>query len=347
MYNDEWPNGTSSETSAHAKGVVAMDGQSGFWLVHSIPRFPPSPAPGVNYTLPVTGLRYGQTMLCLSFGFDQADPIGRSCPISSSSVSFFTLPLTSAQWQKTPQVKDESAIGIPGGRSALLLKRKKGPIDWAKSQNPARAQRMMITSDAEWELFVLLYFFFRPKNDVNWFADCTFDCLFFSLNQTSFVGSTWYYDLVFSRSIVVAITRCASILEKRPTIKFPTITREISVQTPTILTWKSRSVNDSRHFVKDIDIVVTPLESIIPSWLTYFLYPIICLYFFLPTSGFSTKRSLCSANFRWIKFVMSKIARRFLFSCWSIWSLDKVIDQIKLWERKKKVFLSRMDTWKI
>lgn len=82
MYNDEFPNGTSSETSAHAKGVVAFDGQSGFWLVHSVPRFPPAPdggPPGTkgNYSYPTTGLRYGQTMLCVSLPLHQADLIGK------------------------------------------------------------------------------------------------------------------------------------------------------------------------------------------------------------------------------------------------------------------------------
>ena len=81
MYNDEFPNGTSSATAAHAKGVVAFDGQSGFWLVHSVPRFPPAPdggPPGTkgNYSYPTTGLRYGQTMLCVSLPLHQADLIG-------------------------------------------------------------------------------------------------------------------------------------------------------------------------------------------------------------------------------------------------------------------------------
>lgn len=80
MYNDEFPNGTSSETAAHAKGVVAFDATSGFWLVHSVPRFPPAPGPpsasATNYSFPVTGLRYGQTMLCISLSFSQADLVG-------------------------------------------------------------------------------------------------------------------------------------------------------------------------------------------------------------------------------------------------------------------------------
>ena len=77
MYNDEFPNGTSSETAAHAKGVVAFDGTgTGFWLVHSVPRFPPTPGPNITYSFPATGFRYGQTMLCISLALSQADLIG-------------------------------------------------------------------------------------------------------------------------------------------------------------------------------------------------------------------------------------------------------------------------------
>ena len=75
MYNDETPNGTSSESLAHAKGVVAFDGESGFWMTHSIPRFPPLPKDGYSY--PSTGTRYGQTMLCVSLDFKQADLVGK------------------------------------------------------------------------------------------------------------------------------------------------------------------------------------------------------------------------------------------------------------------------------
>lgn len=82
MYNDEFPNGTSSETAAHAKGVVAFntidDGTvgGGFWMAHSIPRFPPASAPGAQFSFPPTGLKYGQTVLCLSMPVQQANSIG-------------------------------------------------------------------------------------------------------------------------------------------------------------------------------------------------------------------------------------------------------------------------------
>lgn len=77
MYNDEMPNGTSSEAAAHAKGVVAFDAESGFWMTHSVPRYPPAPDDGYSY--PTTGTRYGQTVLCVSLHFKQADLIGKHC----------------------------------------------------------------------------------------------------------------------------------------------------------------------------------------------------------------------------------------------------------------------------
>ncbi len=41
MYNDDTPSGQSaSSTYAHAKGILATDSISGFWIVHSMPGWP-------------------------------------------------------------------------------------------------------------------------------------------------------------------------------------------------------------------------------------------------------------------------------------------------------------------
>ncbi|XP_034486920.1 plancitoxin-1 [Drosophila innubila] len=39
-YNDVFPNGTTFEVGGAAKGVIASDGDTGMWLVHSIPEYP-------------------------------------------------------------------------------------------------------------------------------------------------------------------------------------------------------------------------------------------------------------------------------------------------------------------
>lgn len=74
MYNDEFPNGTKTMARGHTKGVVVMTPQGGFWLVHSVPKYPPNPPDGYSY--PDSGHRYGQSMLCISFPADQAHILG-------------------------------------------------------------------------------------------------------------------------------------------------------------------------------------------------------------------------------------------------------------------------------
>lgn len=75
MYNDEFPNGTKSMTKGHTKGVVLMTVNGGFWLVHSVPMYPPPPEDGYSY--PSSAHRYGQTMLCISLPPDQSHNLGR------------------------------------------------------------------------------------------------------------------------------------------------------------------------------------------------------------------------------------------------------------------------------
>ena len=66
LYNDEHPDGHTSFTDGHTKGVVAFDEKEGFWLVHSVPHFPPNIENNGRYGYPHTGQRYGQSFLCIS-----------------------------------------------------------------------------------------------------------------------------------------------------------------------------------------------------------------------------------------------------------------------------------------
>ena len=74
MYNDEFPNGTKSFTKGHTKGVLAMTQSGGFWLVHSVPMYPPSPED--DYSYPSTGEHYGQIMLCISLPVEESENLG-------------------------------------------------------------------------------------------------------------------------------------------------------------------------------------------------------------------------------------------------------------------------------
>ncbi|XP_023575814.1 deoxyribonuclease-2-alpha isoform X2 [Octodon degus] len=69
LYNDQppkpvWAPDTSS--NGHAKGILLLDQEGGFWLIHSVPRFPPLPSSGA-YTWPHNAQTYGQTLICVSF----------------------------------------------------------------------------------------------------------------------------------------------------------------------------------------------------------------------------------------------------------------------------------------
>lgn len=59
------PHGPTSFSRGHTKGLVLGHQEQGsLWLIHSVPHFPPFP--NETYSYPHTGLRYGQTAMCVS-----------------------------------------------------------------------------------------------------------------------------------------------------------------------------------------------------------------------------------------------------------------------------------------
>jgi len=77
-YNDELPASKRVVQEplggAHAKGVVAAQGATGFWLVHSVPKFPNFNA--ASYTWTGASHIYGQSFLCLSLDSTGLDAVG-------------------------------------------------------------------------------------------------------------------------------------------------------------------------------------------------------------------------------------------------------------------------------
>lgn len=65
LYNDEPPHDNTTMTLGHTKGVVVGDSVSGFWLVHSVPHYPPESGNNA-YAYPKTGTVYGQSFLCIT-----------------------------------------------------------------------------------------------------------------------------------------------------------------------------------------------------------------------------------------------------------------------------------------
>jgi deoxyribonuclease-2 len=76
LYNDEHPYKTDSDTvHGHTKGVQLFDATSGLWLIHSVPKFPPADV----YAYPITGTKYGQSMLCVTFDTKRTLPVLGEC----------------------------------------------------------------------------------------------------------------------------------------------------------------------------------------------------------------------------------------------------------------------------
>ncbi|CAI9169746.1 unnamed protein product [Rangifer tarandus platyrhynchus] len=73
LYNDQPPKSSESKDSSsrgHTKGVLLLDQEGGFWLIHSVPNFPPH-ASSAAYSWPPGAQKYGQTLICVSFPLAQ------------------------------------------------------------------------------------------------------------------------------------------------------------------------------------------------------------------------------------------------------------------------------------
>jgi deoxyribonuclease-2 len=75
LYNDETPSGKQSTNHGHTKGDICFDRLSGFWLVHSVPKFPPSASDKYNY--PPSAMIFGQTFLCVTYPYKTFNTIGK------------------------------------------------------------------------------------------------------------------------------------------------------------------------------------------------------------------------------------------------------------------------------
>lgn len=69
LYNDQPPTvrQVNQAGSAHAKGFIGMNGDAGFWLIHSVPKFPPSVLINASYAYPPNAKENGQSAMCVSF----------------------------------------------------------------------------------------------------------------------------------------------------------------------------------------------------------------------------------------------------------------------------------------
>ncbi|XP_072458307.1 deoxyribonuclease-2-alpha isoform X4 [Notamacropus eugenii] len=78
LYNDQPPSGNGNPDTTyrgHTKGVLLLNRDSGIWLVHSVPHFPPHA--NSSYSWPQSAHNYGQTLLCVTFAYSWFQEIGK------------------------------------------------------------------------------------------------------------------------------------------------------------------------------------------------------------------------------------------------------------------------------
>ncbi|CAJ0565960.1 unnamed protein product, partial [Mesorhabditis spiculigera] len=71
-YSDDGPATKSDGYRGHAKGVLNFDSSTGFWLLHSVPNYPPIG----SYSYPQTGVKFAQSFVCITAATDALNEIG-------------------------------------------------------------------------------------------------------------------------------------------------------------------------------------------------------------------------------------------------------------------------------
>uniref|UniRef100_A0A7E4UUN8 Deoxyribonuclease II n=1 Tax=Panagrellus redivivus TaxID=6233 RepID=A0A7E4UUN8_PANRE len=91
VYNDEHPRSKKTDSyRAHAKGAFAFDDFTGFWLVHSVPGF--IDLKSDKYEYPGTGMRFGQTFICLSLSVTALTELGKHLETLQPSIVGSNMP---------------------------------------------------------------------------------------------------------------------------------------------------------------------------------------------------------------------------------------------------------------
>lgn len=84
LYNDETPGGKTSSSYAHAKGVLVFTQNGGFWLVHSVPKFPDSST--TQYSYPDAQSIYGQSFICITVDLPTVNQIAYQLSIDHPQI---------------------------------------------------------------------------------------------------------------------------------------------------------------------------------------------------------------------------------------------------------------------
>ena len=148
MYNDEFPDGTDKDL-AHSKGVLGYDSSGGFWLIHSVPRYPPPY--GESYSYPDSGKRFGQSMLCISLSLSEINTVGRQIQTNGPSFYDYHMPhdLTPSLTDLYDATVNQNRIDDPPYKIARLVsKRGMEFTSFAKSRDYGKDLYAMLVAPA-------------------------------------------------------------------------------------------------------------------------------------------------------------------------------------------------------
>lgn len=118
LYNDQTPSLNDDDSKGHSKGVLVTNGEQGFWLIHSIPKFPPSLEDG-SYDYPTTGSKYGQNLLCITMKPAEIDKASTQLMMNNVQVYSSRLP-------ENLKAKFPNIVRLLEGNQILTLKSIKG-----------------------------------------------------------------------------------------------------------------------------------------------------------------------------------------------------------------------------
>eukprot|EP00457_Paulinella_chromatophora_P007313 gb/GEZN01007336.1/.p1 GENE.gb/GEZN01007336.1/~~gb/GEZN01007336.1/.p1 ORF type:complete len:380 (-),score=40.91 gb/GEZN01007336.1/:236-1375(-) len=97
LYNDESPNGKDSSSRGHTKGVVGLNPEAGFWLIHSLPKYPAFIKDGFQ-GWGHASQTYGQSFLCVSLPTEEFATVGLAFQLNYPQYYDWSLP----KWVPAP-----------------------------------------------------------------------------------------------------------------------------------------------------------------------------------------------------------------------------------------------------
>jgi len=111
VYNDDTDEGQRLASHAHAKGVAVFNTKGGFWMIHSVPKWPNRRSKGYG-VLPSD--KFGQTFMCLSLSANTFDDVGKL--LGTNWVQFYDTNLPASIASKIPNF----ASAVNGKKSGEL-----------------------------------------------------------------------------------------------------------------------------------------------------------------------------------------------------------------------------------